>query len=252
MPRITYTQDEKENALRLCDEIGVLKASEQTGISTNSLYKWRTGVEAEAKSAADVGEAPVDGVVVEVPLADQAPVEVPSVNKASAHGASVGEVAGEADINLSIENKNSGRRYTAQEKEAAVRLCDAIGITKASKQTGITINSLRKWRLDAKEEKPVTTPVEVVPAEKSVTEQKDAWVDNEIASTDILARLSRTPVEEAPVEEMAAEEAEQPIVPEKTAGNESANEELIRLQVENETLRAQIAALKNALRVFTE
>ena len=236
MPRVTYTQDEKENALRLCDEIGVLKASEQTGISTNSLYKWRTGVEAEAKSIADVDATPVDDTVADTALVDGAAEE------SSIPESSVGEAAGETDDNLNAEVKTSGRRYTAKEKREAVRLCEAIGITKASKQTGITINSLRKWRMDAKEEMPAA--VASVPVK--IAEQKGAQADNEVASTDILARLSKAPVEEAVAEDAAADETA-----EKAAGNESASAELIRLRVENAAYRAQIAALKNALRVFT-
>ena len=36
-----YTPEEKEKALQLCIEIGVLKTSEETGIAATSLYKWR-------------------------------------------------------------------------------------------------------------------------------------------------------------------------------------------------------------------
>ena len=50
---------------------------------------------------------------------------------------------------------------------------------------------------------------------------------------EILDRLVNLPVEEAIV-------------------NESISEELIQLQQENATLKAQILALKNALRVFTD
>jgi len=39
-PRIRYTAEEKETALWFCDEIGVAKTSELTGISAKSLYKW--------------------------------------------------------------------------------------------------------------------------------------------------------------------------------------------------------------------
>jgi len=41
MPRKVYSAEQKGNALRLCDEIGVKRASEETGILKVTLYKWR-------------------------------------------------------------------------------------------------------------------------------------------------------------------------------------------------------------------
>jgi hypothetical protein len=64
---------------------------------------------------------------------------------------------------------------------------------------------------------------------------------------DIVARLAKTPAEDTSVE------AEAPLPSLRNpSARENLNEELIRLRLENTTLKAQMAALKNALRVFTE
>jgi len=41
MPRKTYAPDEKERVLARCEQIGVQKTSEETGISIQTLYAWR-------------------------------------------------------------------------------------------------------------------------------------------------------------------------------------------------------------------
>ena len=136
MPRKTYTREEKENALRLCDEIGVHKASKETGISANSLYKWRTGAEDEiAAVAVEADKIPVEEVAVEEK--DAAPIK--------------------------------GKRYSAEEKERALQLYDNLGLTKTSKQTGITINSLRKWRADAQSKIVISAATGEIPADEIAT-----------------------------------------------------------------------------------
>jgi transposase-like protein len=175
----SYTVVEKEYALRLCNEIGVAKASRETGISANSLYKWRAGAEGEtAATTAVADEALAEGAVIKEESA------IPT-----------------------------HKRYTAEEQENALRLVNEIGVSKASKQTGITINSLRKWREDTQS---ATTAADVIRIEEDTAEQ------------------------EAP-----------PSLHNATL-DEGSSEELIRLQHENASLKAQMSALKNALRVFTE
>ena len=216
----SYTAAEKENALRLCDEIGVNKASKETGISRHTLYRWRSGGEDEI--------ATTTAAVDEISVAETD--------------------AEEKDTSPSRESKGSGTRYSAEEKEKALRLCDEVGVTKASKMTGITINSLRKWRMDAKNEIHATiVPVKEIPVEETDAEQSDAQADNESTCTNIIARLTKTPVEEAGAEEQDPQPSLQ-----NTNGDEGTSEELIRLRLENATLKAQMAALKNALRMFTE
>ena len=200
--RKRYTAEEKTNALRLCDEVGVVKASEQTGISTFSLYRWRSGVEGEA--AAPLVEA------------DEIPTEVAVVE--------------EKDANASGEGKTPGKRYSAEEKANALRLYDKIGVTKASKQTGITINSLRKWHIAAQNAS-IVSAADEIPNGKTAADQDESQTDNESASTDVVARLIKAPVGE-PIEDIG--------------------KELIRLRLENTTLKAHIVALKAALRMFTE
>lgn len=41
MPKIRYTEAQKEEALQLVQETGVTRASEQLGITINTLYAWR-------------------------------------------------------------------------------------------------------------------------------------------------------------------------------------------------------------------
>ena len=127
----SYSAAEKENALHLCDQIGIAKASEETGISVKSLYTWRSIV--ERRRAASTAEA--DEISAEATTAEE----------------------NEAIPNL--ESKSSGRRYTTEEKEKALRLCGDIGITKASTRTWIAIGSLRKWREDTQNGNPTAPAV---------------------------------------------------------------------------------------------
>jgi len=105
------------------------------------------------------------------------------------------------------------KTYTAEDKLNALRLCDEIGVQKASEETGITLNSLYAWRRSRSELMPTATdPVEFqAGSEKRIGEGSKA-VRNFEPTTD----------------------------------------ELIHLRVENEMLKAQITTLKNALRAFTE
>jgi len=208
----SYTAAEKENALRLCDEIGVSKASRETGISRSTLVNWHS--DAENKIATTIA------VVDEIPVVEDDVEEI--------------------DTNPKRESKSSGTRYSAEEKENALRLYDEVGVTKASKQTGITINSLRKWRADAQNKSDTTAAAtDEIPVGVEAAEHND--LHTESASTDIIARLTKTSAEEQTMEE--TDQKTRPSNP---------YEELIRLRLENTTLKAQMAALKNAIRVFTE
>jgi len=202
--RKRYTAEEKAHALRLCDEVGVVKASEQTGISKFSLYKWRLGAEDE------VSMPPVKG--------EEIPVEKV-------------EVEGQA-TSPNREGRSAGKRYSAGKKAEALRLCNEIGLAKASKQTGITINSLRKWHMDAQNAN-IVTAADEIPNEKTATDQNESQANNASVSADVVVSLAKMQVGE-------------PIA------DENVSEERIRLQLENTTLKAQIIALKAALRVFTE
>ena len=201
----SYTGAEKENALRLCDEIGVAKASQETGIPRHTLYRWRSGVEGEsAVPLVETDEIPAEAAVVE-----------------------------EKDASASQEGKSPRKRYSAEEKANALRLYDEVGVSKTSKQTGITINSLRKWHMDAQNAIVVIAAADEIPDEKTDIEQDESQTDNESACADVVARLVKTPVEESIVDE-------------------NVSEELIRLRLENTTFQAQIVALKCALRAFTD
>ena len=41
---VRYTQEQKEEALKRVQELGVAKASEELHISTQTLYKWRNEI----------------------------------------------------------------------------------------------------------------------------------------------------------------------------------------------------------------
>ncbi len=50
---VRYTEEQKTQALALIQEKGVMKAKEETGISMQTLYKWRNGGEdAKAEKSA--------------------------------------------------------------------------------------------------------------------------------------------------------------------------------------------------------
>ena len=108
--------------------------------------------------------------------------------------------------------------YSAKQRENALRLCDEIGVAKASEQTGISKHTLYKWRNSAEVEVPV------VPAT----------------------------ADKKPAAEAASEAKDTRSIPPKSGVDGNTSEELAQLRIENTTLKAQLAALKNALRAFTE
>ena len=118
-------------------------------------------------------------------------------------------------------------RYSPEEKEKALRLCEAIGVNNASKETGISVNSLYKWRSNTGKE--IETPVYNAP---------ETSISNMVSETQTAARVPET---ESSLS-----------LHQRAAVNEGVHEELVRLRIENDTLKAQMVALKNALRVFTE
>ena len=109
--------------------------------------------------------------------------------------------------------------YTAAEKARALRRCDEIGVTKTSKETGITMASLYVWRHAANEGavSPTAADLAGVPTGDETAPKKNP-------------RQPRNP-------------ANAQIEP---------GEELIRLRVENAALKAQVLSLKNAVRAFAE
>ena len=109
------------------------------------------------------------------------------------------------------------KTYSAAEKENALKLCDKIGAPKASEQTGITLNSLYAWRRTRNEAKPA-----VVSKAKTKT----------VVPAEYKERRDRVHKQEG------------------VCGAE--NEELVRLRMENEALKAQVKTLQNALRAFAE
>ena len=104
------------------------------------------------------------------------------------------------------------KTYTVAVKENALKLCDEIGASKASEQTGITQNTLYAWR----------------------RAKRGDWT---------AAAGAETPA--AGKERVAPENGHEAV-------EESNATELIRLQIENGSLKAQIETCKNALRAFTE
>ena len=110
------------------------------------------------------------------------------------------------------------KSYTAAEKERALQLCDSIGIQKASEETGIASKTLYVWRSNHKNKAKAPAKAET---------------------------LAASPKKAGPGRKKK-DPAGQP-VPAK-----QGSEELIRLRMENEALKAQLGSLKNALRAFTE
>ena len=104
------------------------------------------------------------------------------------------------------------KSYTGDERENALKLCDEIGVQKASEQTGIALNSLYGWRRARGKAVAVVAGVETPAAGKGRGGCERGREDVE----------------------------------------ESCDTELIRLQMENEALKAQVKTLQNALRAFTE
>jgi len=108
--------------------------------------------------------------------------------------------------------------YSAEQKEDALRLCDKMGVQKASVQTGILAVTLYKWR--ERRDKPAVA---------TKANKKQA----------VNRRRMGLALKQANTEELGVTVAFE-------------NEELLRLQLENDSLKAQIETLKRALRAFGE
>ena len=50
-----------------------------------------------------------------------------------------------------VEKIDRRQRYTPEQKAEALRLVEEIGLSKASRQTGISVGSLMKWRQEKAE-----------------------------------------------------------------------------------------------------
>lgn len=135
-------------------------------------------------------------------------------------------------------------RYTPEEKEKALRLFSEMGATKASRETGVTVASLRKWRADAQEKS--AFPAANEPLAQKVVIQPNPLQTNFDESGAIVARLTRKHSRKVPQNIGSF-----PCIA-GTHADEKANDELTLLRIENTMLKAQIDALKGALRAFTE
>ena len=113
--------------------------------------------------------------------------------------------------------------YSAEEKENALRLCDDIGVKKASEETGILVTTLYNWRRTKSESKTVVASKAKTPATTSAASKRRG-------------RPSRKQVK-----------AEDFVITER-----QGDDELTRLQIENDALNAQLKTLQKALRAFTE
>lgn len=84
MERRMYTQEEREHALRRCDEIGVKKASGETGVPAYTLYAWRrkTKEPEPLPDQPDSGESLVPRAV-ESPIAEETASEMPTCHESS-------------------------------------------------------------------------------------------------------------------------------------------------------------------------
>lgn len=102
MMRKKYSQEEKAQAVALCKELGVQKASNELGINTNSLYLWmrkqETGSE-QPSSTDDTTKA-----AEETPEEDGADIKgppMPFVHAATEHP----QISYEEHIRLVFENQ---------------------------------------------------------------------------------------------------------------------------------------------------
>lgn len=135
-------------------------------------------------------------------------------------------------------------RYTPEEKEKALRLFSEMGATRASRETGVTVDSLRKWRADAQETSEFPAANELL-AQKAVMQPSPSQTNFDESGA-IVARLTRKHSRKAPQSIGSF-----PCIV-GTHADEKANDELTLLRIENTMLKAQIVALKGALRAFTE
>ncbi len=125
-----YTEEQKKEAIRLANEIGVKEASEQLSISYQSLYAWR-------KRDAD----------------DNVPGEPASSAKKARRNPAKGK-------NPPKASASKGVRYSEQQKSDALKLASEIGTNKASKQLSIACSTLLAWQ---KQRSDATIPGHLTP-----------------------------------------------------------------------------------------
>ena len=262
-PNVEYTKAERLEAVKLSNEIGTAKASEQTGIPLNTLYNWR-----RTNAAEDAPDKPAEADKVET-------VEAPAEE---------------------MQPRQAG--YTAEERENAIMLCDKYGVAKANELTGISKKTLYKWRSEAKSAESYAAPVSGKPGRITYTAEQRAeavrlceelgvneahaqtgvgvntlykWIsraknnanaepidsfspDDDQVEYEIISVTPVSDIMEAAIDVVEAEEVEEVEAAIEELSNVvvSATEELVRLRTENALLKEQVAMLKNALRVFTD
>lgn len=97
MARIRYSTEQKAEALQLCDAIGVQKASEQLGITVNSLYAWRNAQKKEQQEAKATPPA-------KAPATPQPPIEEPPVDTTPAPIAQPAQTVGVQATEIQTSN----------------------------------------------------------------------------------------------------------------------------------------------------
>jgi transposase-like protein len=131
----------------------------------------------------------------------------------------------EAPVNV----KKPKPKYSQECKGNALELCEGVGFAKASKDLGIPRETLYRWR--AKLKRDTVELVEEVPVDIPI-------VTEEVSNEDVqLAEPISTEIKNAP---------------DGNEANDSKLKEYLRLLAENIMLKEQLAALKLALRAYTE
>jgi transposase InsO family protein len=151
----TYTAAERWRAVLRAGEVGAVAAAHELGLPKGTVSCWahlarKAGAGATAGLPAWVREKP--------PAPEESSGRAPAGTQSTAAGASVSEPPKAVVSEETREPTNAaastsaptGRRvarvYTPSERARALELADEIGVTKASRQLGISRFSIQEWR----------------------------------------------------------------------------------------------------------
>ena len=228
-----YSAEEKANILRLCKEIGIKKVQEQTGIAQNTVYRLRK----EAQQTQKAPDAQKTKNIKAVKGVKAAKGVKNAKGAKDAKGVKEKPRAAEGQAAANTANSKKRNRYTAAEKDKALRLYEKVGMAKASEQTGIGMSTIFRWRANSN-----NTSKSSRQAHKVAAIMKPSVFP---ASSVHSSHSSHSDPSAKKIADKGANGA-------SSVYGATGKDESIRLRTENHMLRERVSTLQNALRAFAQ